>query len=358
VSTTTDYIGSVPSGTKAVTVTATPSGNVDVSYASSAGECAPPNLGRTQPQYGQGEEPVGYLCDVSETATTWITVTVYALDGSTGEYVIVITPAAPLTTIDRVWPGTGLEAGGMPVQIFGTGFVAALTVTVGPYEGEMVSVPFTIESDSQIDFVMPPGVAGQQVSVTVQTADSSQTAANAFTYVQPDVIEVDGQTGGVFTTTDGVVVTIPPQGVDGMFVITMTPQPPAPGVPGNILMYAFRLEAMLNWVPLATLTNPVTIQLPVDPAIVPNGERPYLYQWIGGEERGKRSEEREEERSALTSHSSPLTSLASGRWTLVAGQSYDASTKVVTVGLRPMGVYALSTALLRSYWFPVVPVLQ
>jgi hypothetical protein len=102
----------------------------------------------------------------------------------------------------------------------------------------------------------------------------------------------------------------------------------------------------------------VTIQLPVDPAIVPNGERPWLYQWIGGEERGKRSEEREEERSALTSHSSPLTSLASGRWTLVAGQSYDASTKVVTVGLRPMGVYALSTALLRSYWFPVVPVLQ
>jgi alpha-tubulin suppressor-like RCC1 family protein len=358
VSTTTDYIGSVPSGTKAVTVTATPSGNVDVSYASSAGECAPPNLGRTQPQYGQGEEPVGYLCDVSETATTWITVTVYALDGSTGEYVIVITPAAPLTTIDRVWPGTGLEAGGMPVQIFGTGFVAALTVTVGPYEGEMVSVPFTIESDSQIDFVMPPGVAGQQVSVTVQTADSSQTAANAFTYVQPDVIEVDGQTGGVFTTTDGVVVTIPPQGVDGMFVITMTPQPPAPGVPGNILMYAFRLEAMLNWVPLATLTNPVTIQLPVDPAIVPNGERPYLYQWVGGQERGERSEEREEEGSALFSHSSPLTSLSSGRWVLVRGQVYEPTTRVMTVALRPMGEYALSTTLLRSYWFPVVPTMK
>jgi hypothetical protein len=358
VSTTTDYIGSVPSGTKAVTVTATPSGNVDVSYASSAGECAPPNLGRTQPQYRQGEEPVGYLCDVSETATTWITVTVYALDGSTGEYVIVITPAAPLTTIDRVWPGTGLEAGGMPVQIFGTGFVAALTVTVGPYEGEMVSVPFTIESDSQIDFVMPPGVAGQQVSVTVQTADSSQTAANAFTYVQPDVIEVDGQTGGVFTTTDGVVVTIPPQGVDGMFVITMTPQPPAPGVPGNILMYAFRLEAMLNWVPLATLTNPVTIQLPVDPAIVPNGERPYLYQWVGGQERGERSEEREEEGSALFSHSSPLTSLSSGRWVLVRGQVYEPTTRVMTVALRPMGEYALSTAYLRAYWFPVVPMLR
>jgi hypothetical protein len=79
---------------------------------------------------------------------------------------------------------------------------------------------------------------------------------------------------------------------------------------------------------------------------------------VGGQERGERNEEREEESSALTSHSSYLTSSASGRWVLVRGQSYDASTKVVTVGLRPMGVYALSTALLRSYWFPVVPMLK
>jgi hypothetical protein len=30
----------------------------------------------------------------------------------------------------------------------------------------------------------------------------------------------------------------------------------------------------------------------------------------------------------------------------------------MTVGLKPMGVYALSTAYLRAFWFPVVPVLQ
>jgi hypothetical protein len=325
------------------------------------------------------------------------------------EYTITITRAALLTTIDRVWPGTGLADGGMPVRIFGSGFVVALTVTVGPYEGVMASVPFTIESDGRIQFVMPPGTAGQKISVTVATASDAQTAADAFTYVQPDVIEFDGVTGGVFTTTDGVVVTIPPQGVDGMFVITMTPLPPAPGVPGNILMYSFRLDALLNWVPLASLTNPVTIQLPIDENIfaIGDGERPWLYQWVGGEERGERgeergergeergksgeergksgeergesgeergesgeergesgeergerSEEREEEGSALFSLSSSLTSSASGRWILVRGQVYEPTTQVMTVALRPMGEYALSTSILRAYWFSLVPVLK
>ncbi len=78
----------------------------------------------------------------------------------------------------------------------------------------------------------------------------------------------------------------------------------------------------------------------------------------------KRSEEREEERSALTSHSSPLTSLSAGRWVLMRGQQYAAGTQVMTadapmtVALRPMGEYALSTSLVRSYWLPLVPVLR
>jgi hypothetical protein len=236
----------------------------------------------------------------------------------------------------------------MPVQIFGSGFLAAQTVLVGPYNGVMVSVPFTIENDGQIDFVMPAGVAGQVVSVTVQTATDAQTAADAFTYVEPQMIEVDGQTGGVFTTTDGVVVTIPPQGVDGMFVITMTPLPPEPGVPGNILMYSFRLDALLNWQPLAVLTNPVTIRLPIDENIfaIQDGERPWLYQYVAlGQQREKSGEE-------------IGNRAAAGRWVLVRGQQYDSGTRLMTVGLKPMGVYALSTAFLRDYWFPQVPVLR
>jgi hypothetical protein len=263
-------------------------------------------------------------------------------------YFIEVTVAEPtnLTTIDRVWPGTGLPAGGMPVQIFGMGFLPALTVTVGPYEGVMVSVPFTIENDGQIDFVMPPGLAGQQVSVTVATSSAMRTAANAFTDVEPDVIEVDGEVGGVFTTTDGVVVTIPPQGVSGTLLITLTPQPPAPGVPGNILMYAFRLEALLDGAPLATLTNPVTITLPIDEGIfaIADGERPWLYSWTpdGGRP---------------TAESGRPTA-DGGRWVLVRGQQYDAGTQLMTVALRPMGEYALSTSLVRSYWMPLMPVLR
>jgi hypothetical protein len=326
-----------------------------VSYASSAGDCtvtdsrslaaAPANCAVTAPK-------------------TWITVTVTAEDGTTTQrYFIEITVAdASLATIDRVWPGTGLAEGGMPVQIFGSGFAAALTVTVGPYtDGLMIDVLFDRVNDGQIDFVMPAGVAGQRVSVTVQTASDSQTAVNAFTYVQPEMIEFDGETGGVFTTTDGVVVTIPPQGIAGTFFLTMTPLPPEPGVPGNILMYSFRLDALLNGFKLETLTNPVTITLPIDENIfaIADGERPWLYQWVGGAERKEEGGKRKEERSA----SIPLPSLLSprpsaGSWTLVRGQQYNAGTLLMTVALKPMGVYALSTAYVREFWFPLVPVVK
>jgi alpha-tubulin suppressor-like RCC1 family protein len=348
VSTTTAYAASVANDVASVQVTATPN---DPAATVTFAPCDAPGARAGAGRATGPVAPTTATCPVS-VGVNVITVTV-TNGAEVTEYTITITRAASLTTIDRVWPGTGLEAGGMPVQIFGTGFAAALTVTV-----DGASVPFTIVNDGRIAFVMPPGTAGESVDVVVATANGSVTAEDAFTYVAPEAVTVDAQTGGVFTTTDGVVLTIPSQGVDGTFVLTMTPLPPEPGVPGSVLMYSFRLDALLNWVPLASLTNPVTIQLPVDPAIVPNGEQPYLYQWIGGEERGKRSVEREEERSALTSHSSPLTSLASGRWTLVAGQSYDGGTRTMTVGLRPMGVYALSTAYLRSYWFPVVPVMK
>jgi hypothetical protein len=43
---------------------------------------------------------------------------------------------------------------------------------------------------------------------------------------------------------------------------------------------------------------------------------------------------------------------------LVRGQVYEPTTRVMTVALRPMGEYALSTTLLRSYWFPVVPTMK
>jgi len=161
----------------------------------------------------------------------------------------------------------------------------------------------------------------------------------------------------VFTTTDGVVVTIPPQGVAGSFVITMTPLPPAPGVPGNVLMYSFRLDALLNGTPLATLTNPVTITLPIDEGIfaIADGERPWLYQWVGGSDRDRY---RDSGRLATKTNTMTIHSAAAGSWSLVRGQEYDAGMLLMTVALRPMGVYALSTAYVREFWFPLVPVVK
>ena len=105
----------------------------------------------------------------------------------------------------------------------------------------------------------------------------------------------------------------------------------------------------------------MTIKLPIDENIfaIADGERPWLYQWVGGAERKEEGGKRKEERSA----SIPLPSLLSprpsaGSWTLVRGQEYDPGTRLMTVALRPMGVYALSTAYLRAFWFPLVPTLR
>jgi hypothetical protein len=76
--------------------------------------------------------------------------------------------------------------------------------------------------------------------------------------------------------------------------------------------------------------------------------------WTAEEERGKRSEEREKKRIALTSHSSPLTSLSGGRWLLVPNQSYDAGRGTIAVAVKPMKLYAMSTLRVREYRLPWV----
>ena len=163
----------------------------------------------------------------------------------------------------------------------------------------------------------------------------------------PLVAVFDGEQGAVFTTTDGVVVNVPPQGVSGSFIITLTPVPPQSGLPGDVLMHSFRLDALLNGVPIAVLSQPVTIQLPVDVSIVPSGERPWLYTWTADGGLPSAVQTTDGDRSSV-----------SGRWALVPGQSYDAVAQEVTVALKPMNLYALSTVLIRDYWFSLVPVLQ
>jgi hypothetical protein len=106
----------------------------------------------------------------------------------------------------------------------------------------------------------------------------------------------------------------------------------------------------------------VTIRLPIDENIfaIQDGERPWLYQYVAlGQQRGKSGEEREKSGEERGNSGEEIGNrVAAGRWTLVRGQAYDPGARLMTVGLKPMGVYALSTAFLRDYWFPQVPVLR
>jgi hypothetical protein len=79
VSTTTSYTAELPIGTTSAVVTATTSDvSATITYASTAGECTPGNASPSS-------------CDIAFSGTTTITITITAADGTTQEYVIVVT---------------------------------------------------------------------------------------------------------------------------------------------------------------------------------------------------------------------------------------------------------------------------
>ncbi len=115
--------------------------------------------------------------------------------------------------------------------------------------------------------------------------------------------------------------------VGGSLVITYAPvDQPAPP-PGDVPLSFFDVSVTIDDAPVAVLAAPATLELPVDAAKVPAGQRPWLYQW---------------------------TTDGDGRWTLAPGQTYDVTAGRVT----EMGQYALSTLLLRPYWLPLMPSLR
>jgi hypothetical protein len=236
------------------------------------------------------------------------------------------TPTAAVLTIDDVWPGTGVPAGGMPVAILGAGFTGATSVTV-----DGAFVPFVVTNDGRIDIVMPPGTDGQVLDIVITTPAGTVTAVDAFQYVAPAVFEVDAATGGVVTTTGGVTVVVPAQpGVSGTLRITVEAQPPAAQTPGTLLMHSFVVSVTLDGEEYGTLGNPLTLTLEVDPTVVPGGETPTLYFY------------------------GPQSAL----WVRVPVQTYDAPSGQVRGRVTQPGRYSVTTVHLRDYWFPQVPFLR
>ena len=264
-----------------------------------------------------------------------ITVTVTAADGVTTQaYTIEIVRAAGVLAIGNVWPKTGVPTGGMPVSLFGSGFTGAYSVTV---DGKPVE--FEVLDDGRIDITaMPPGTNYSYVDFVVTTGAGSATAEHAYQYIAYSVGSVPA-TGGVITTASGATITVPALGYN--FVLTYTPvTPPIPPL-GNVLMHVFRLDAELNWIPVSEISQPITIELPVDPSIVPNGERPWLYVFVPAG-------------AMRTADGRPQTAAVGGTWALVPGQTYNPATMRVTVQLSRMKIYALSTLLLHQFYVPQV----
>ncbi|MCX6019823.1 MAG: hypothetical protein NTZ50_15210, partial [Chloroflexi bacterium] len=176
------------------------------------------------------------------------------------------------------------------------------------------------------------------VDFVVTTDAGSATAEHAYQYIAYSVGSVPA-TGGVITTASGATITVPALGYN--FVLTYTPvTPPIPPL-GNVLMHVFRLDAELNWIPVSEISQPITIELPVDPSIVPDGERPWLYVFVPAG-------------AMRTADGRPQTAAVGGTWALVPGQTYNPATMRVTVQLSRMKIYALSTLLLHQYYVPQV----
>lgn len=105
-------------------------------------------------------------------------------------------------TVTRVAPDHGSVAGGTTVEITGTGLAAATAVDFG----DSASSTFTVNSDTSITALAPPGTVGP-VDVRVTTDRRTPVAAlDVFTYV--DVPVISAVTPATGPTAGGTTVTI------------------------------------------------------------------------------------------------------------------------------------------------------
>ncbi|MFZ0251530.1 MAG: IPT/TIG domain-containing protein [Acidimicrobiales bacterium] len=104
--------------------------------------------------------------------------------------------------VSSISPNQGSPAGGQSVTITGTGFTGATGVSFG----STAASSFTVNSNTQITAVAPPGAGGSKVDVTVTgpSGTSTTSSADQFTY-GPQVTSVSPGTGAVI---GGTAVTI------------------------------------------------------------------------------------------------------------------------------------------------------
>jgi hypothetical protein len=111
----------------------------------------------------------------------------------------------PLVT--KVEPTSGPAAGGTSVTITGAGFSGATAVKFGSTN----ATSFTVNSESSITAVVPPGTGTVDVTVTTSSGTSPTSAADHFTY-GPAVTKVEPNHG---SPSGGTAVTITGTGFTG-----------------------------------------------------------------------------------------------------------------------------------------------
>ena len=86
---------------------------------------------------------------------------------------------AAFPAVAQLVPQSGPTAGGTSVVISGQGFTGAATVAFGG----VIASAFTVDSDTQITVISPPGSGVVDVTVTTSGGISPATAVDRFTYV-------------------------------------------------------------------------------------------------------------------------------------------------------------------------------
>ncbi|MFK3967469.1 IPT/TIG domain-containing protein [Ensifer adhaerens] len=129
---------------------------------------------------------------------------------------------AAVSTISSVSPASGSPTGGTSVTIPGTGLAGATTVKFG----SVPAASFTVNSDTQITAVAPPGTAGP-VDIVVTTGSGSVTLPNGFSYL---VVPPGAPTIGTVTPLDpegAFVYFTPPADTGGgavtEYIVTSSP---------------------------------------------------------------------------------------------------------------------------------------
>ncbi|MCX6019841.1 MAG: hypothetical protein NTZ50_15300 [Chloroflexi bacterium] len=300
-------------------------------------------------------------CSVAMTTTTHVTAT-FGSTSSTPTPTPTATPATATSVPPSPTP-TATPATAYVSPSYGpptTSTVSIISPAGGLTGATRVSVNgvkmfHVVRSDKKIDFTMKAivAVAGTTVDVVLVKAGGEMTFTQAFTFEEPTTVTGTTASGAVLTTTSGVTVSVPPQvasrpaaaDIAGTLVVTYAQVDTPAEPPGDVPLSFFNVSMDIDGVGVITLTNPATLELPVDAAMVPPGQRPWLFEWTA--DGGPLT-------AASTTDNGRRTTAVGGRWSAVPSQTYDPVTGLVTAPIWRLGNYVLVTAAMRWNYFPQV----